>query len=219
MSWKNKRWHKHEILEWKKNFKLIQSGFSSELSQWRNFTWMSVRRQVAELNLFSTSHNVLLSFVAFRPLLVRRSIKDDHRRDVNVPHSVNAGQESRWKFDVNIIAPLPKGVGDLSENESNNCEKCANKSGQHEKFEAINYSFVVQTTHFAHRWENAALDAYVAENLPDHVAQEEEINRCWNRSEENEGNLKKKFLNSKEFNFEFFSLTAILLPNRLTQTE
>lgn len=47
----------------------------------------------------------------------------------------------------------------------------------------------MKATHFAHRWQDTALDADVAEDFPDHVAEKKEVNSGWDCSEEYESHL------------------------------
>lgn len=168
---------------------LIERGFACELSQWRNLARIVVGWQVVEFNFLA--HDILLCLVC-RPLLVTWCIQDDERENVNVPHSVHASEESWWKFQVDLVVPLPLRFGDLTENKADDSQESAEKRSQHEKLEAVNNSLVVESTHFTHGRQYAALYANIVENLPHHETEKEEVNGGWDGAQHNECHLSKE---------------------------
>lgn len=77
----------------------------------------------------------------------------------------------------------------MTENEANHGEESAEQCCQHEELEAVDDALVVQSPQLAHRWQDAALYADVIKHLPDHVAQEEEINSSGDGSQSDKSHL------------------------------
>lgn len=203
---------------------LIKSGFTSELSQRRDFAGICVGWQVVELNLLA-AYDVFLRLVG-RPLLVARGVEDDQREDVNVPHPVNAREEGRRELQLVVLAPVPSRLGDLTEHEPDDRQKGAEQGGQHQELEAVDDAFVVEASHLAHGRQHAPLNADIVEDFPDHVAEEQEVDGSWDRTQNNERHLvrgekweKSADVSRKKQLFGKLLLTAILLPSRLTQIE
>lgn len=84
---------------------------------------------------------------------------------------------------------MPLRFGDLTDDEADDGEEGAEEGREHEELEAVNDSFVVESSHLAHRGKNAALDADVVENFPHHVAEEEEVNSSGDGAEDDESHL------------------------------
>lgn len=72
-----------------------------------------------------------------------RSVQDDQRKDVDVPHSVNSGEEGRGEFQIDIFVPLPSAFRYLADDEANHGEGRTQQGSQHQKLEAIDYALVV----------------------------------------------------------------------------
>ena len=118
-----------------------------------------------------------------------RCVQDDKREYVNVPHTVHSREEGRGEFKFNIFVPLPLTFGDLSKDKADNSEESTKQSCQHEELEAVDDSFVVETTSRRHCGQNSTFHADVAEYFPNHVAQEEEVNSSRNSSQDDESHL------------------------------
>lgn len=100
---------------------LVERCFTSELRQGRNFAWVVVGRQAVKL--YFLAHDVFLRLVG-RPPLVTWSVENDEGKNINVPHPVNTGEESRREFQLNVI-PLPPRFTDLSENKADDGQESA----------------------------------------------------------------------------------------------
>lgn len=59
----------------------------------------------------------------------------------------------------------------LSKNKSSDSQRCTEQGGNHQKFEAINNTFVMQTTCAAHGWQGSSFNTDICENLPYYVTQ------------------------------------------------
>jgi hypothetical protein len=60
----------------------------------------------------------------------------------------------------------------LPKDETNDSHGSAQKSSQHQEFEAVDDTLVVQTARSRHARQTGSLGTYVAEHLPDHVTEE-----------------------------------------------
>lgn len=87
---------------------------------------------------------MLGSFVG-GPLFVARCVQHDQRKDVNVPHAVDAGEERRGELQIDGLVPFPSALGHLADNEADYGEGGAEQGGQHEELKAIDDAFVVET--------------------------------------------------------------------------
>lgn len=148
---------------------LVKSCLAGELSQRGDFAGICVGWQIVELNLLA-AYDVLLRLVG-RPLLVTGGVEDDQRKDVNVPHPINACEESGRELQLWVVlAPVPSRLGDLTEDKPDDGQKGAKQGRQHQKLEAVDYALVMQTAQFAHRRQHASFNADIVEDFPDHVA-------------------------------------------------
>lgn len=126
-----------------------------------------------------------------------RRVQNHEGEDVNVPHTVNAGEESGRELELDVFVPLPLRFGDLPEDEADDGEEGADECGKHEELETVNDAFIMETAHLAHGREDAALNANVVKDLPHHVAEEEEVNGGGYGTEHDERHLMDMNVNRK----------------------
>lgn len=129
---------------------LIERCFPCKLSQRRDFARVRVGWQTVEFNFLA--HNVFLRLVCW-PLLVTWRVQNDKSEDVNVPHTIDAREESRSKFQSDVVVKLPSRFCDLSEYKADDRQESAKECGEHEEFEAVDDALVVKPTQFTHRWQ------------------------------------------------------------------
>jgi hypothetical protein len=77
----------------------------------------------------------------------------------------------------------------LAKDETNDCHGSAQKSSQHQEFEAVDDALVVQTTGSRHARQAGSLGTDVAEHLPDHVAEEQKVDARRDTSQNDESQL------------------------------
>lgn len=80
------------------------------------------------------------------PLFVAGRIQNDQRENVNVPHAVDAGEESRCELHLDIVVPFPFAFRHLAHYETDNGQSGTQQGGQHQELETINDALVVKTT-------------------------------------------------------------------------
>lgn len=114
------------------------------------------------------------SFVDW-PFLVTRCVQDNQRKDIDIPHSVDSGEESRGELQVDVLVPLPATFRYLADDETNHGQGRTQQGCQHEKLEAVDDALVVQPAGGGHRREGCPLEINVAKHSPNHVAQEQEV--------------------------------------------
>lgn len=162
--------------------------------QIRAANWMIYRVNVIQIALTSgTVVQAIASTIAgsrsLRPLLMTWCIQNDQREYIDVPHAIDAGEECRREFQMNGVIPAILSFDHLAHNETDDGQCRTYQCGQHQEFETINDSFVVQATcdrHWRQRW---TFYADIAEYAPNHVTQKHEINARRNAGQDDEGKL------------------------------
>ena len=153
------------------------------------------------------------------PTLVWRGIQAEQSQDVNIPHSIDTGEEGRGVFQIDIFVPFPFPFRNLqpinqsiiitlaagqwwitqsiyyiylAKNETNDSHSSAEESGQHEKFETVDDSFIKLAPVGSHGWQGLPFGTDVPENPIDDERKEKEIDSCRYSRQDNEAELQKK---------------------------
>lgn len=88
-----------------------------------------------------------------------------------------------------VVVETELSIRHLSHNKPSNRHSSTEQGGRHQELEAVNDSLVVQTTCLGHGRQTRPLQADVAEDAPDHVAQKEEVDAGRDSSHDDEGQL------------------------------
>lgn len=101
--------------------------------------------------------------------------------------TIGAGQKSRGVLDLDMLVPLPAALGHLVEDEANNRHGGTGQRGQHQELEPVDDALVVEPANTGHAGQQGTLDANIAEHLPYHPAQENEVHASRNACADDEG--------------------------------
>ena len=68
---------------------------------------------------------------------MRRRIQREQRSDVDIPHAIDTGEESRRVLQADLFIPFPPAFRDLTHDKTDDGHGRAEQSEEHQKFEAV----------------------------------------------------------------------------------
>ena len=104
----------------------------------------------AKLNLLAVGANSGVAGPLGGPVLVGRGIEEEKGRDVNIPGSVDAGEEGRGRLQLEVLIPLVLAFGHPAHDEANRSQGYCENGGQKEKSEPPNNVGVVHSPNSWH---------------------------------------------------------------------
>lgn len=162
--------------DWKR-FKYLVCGLvSDEIRQRTQLSWLlSCWPCHVKFDLFPGGRGgVLIS-----PGLVAGGIEEEEAEDVDVPQAVHPGHEPAGVLQgsalTDVLVPLRSSFLHLPDDEANDCEGSGEHRGQHQKFEPPDNSLIVEPSDPGHVLEAGCPVGDGQEHLPDHVAEEDEV--------------------------------------------
>ena len=143
------------------------------------------RAQLSRL-LSSWSSNIKLDFlprsrgrILVCPRLVAGRVQEEEAEDVDVPQAVHSGHETTGVLQgpalPDVLVPLGPSLLNLPDDETDDGERGGEHCCKHEKFEPPDDSLIVEPSDPGHVLEACRPVGDSEEDLPDHVAEEDEV--------------------------------------------
>ena len=128
------------------------------------------------------------------PGLVAGRVQEEEAEDVDVPQAVYPGHEPASVLQSStlpdVLVPLGPSLLDLADDEANDGERGGKYRRQHQKFEAPDDSLIVEPSDPGHVLEACRPVGDGEEDLPDHVAEEDEVEASRDAREDDEAQRK-----------------------------
>ena len=160
----------------KLNDSLVSGLMSDEICERAQLSWLLSRRPShIKLNFLPRGWGGVL----VGPGLVAGRIQEEEAEDVDVPQAVHPGHEPTGVLQrpalPDVLVPLGPSFLNLADDEANDSEGSGEHSRQHQKFEPPDNSLVVEPPDPGHVLEAGSPVGDGEEDLPDHVAEEDEV--------------------------------------------
>lgn len=127
-----------------------------------------------ELQFFPAVDTQVTIRLVFPIVLMGWCIQEHQSKDIQVPHSIDASEESTVHLNC-YTTPFPMAFCHLTNDEEDNSHGSTGQGDKHEELEPENQTLIVQPPDFAHGWETRLLPTDVPKYLKYHEAQKQKI--------------------------------------------